>query len=340
MPIWCYAVEHPDGVFVVDAGASPSYNDARTWRRIAHSRGDQVVHQTRRLYWADPARPVGGRRARAERRPRRRPDAPARRPHGTVPDFQTDIWTTRAEDAAASRIGALHWRWRDSSTRIRYVDAEGSSGDLGPTVALTDDGALTAVHTPGHTPGSVTVRLRTNQTDISFTGDTAFTAAGMSPGRADRGNPLRHAPGTEPADPSTRCGPAPSISRSGSTRSPYIGMSAAAVQARSGLVCRGQIVGAQPAVRCGHPPVRLGGLVLRPSHPVLAQRRPQHVSASLKRPRPISSRARRSDPRPRRPPARGSDARPRRHRLGQARSRPRRAAARAGARSSAAAIAA
>ena len=48
-------------------------------------------------------------------------------------------------------------------------------------MALTDDGALTAIHTPGHTPGSVTVRLRTDQTDIWFSGDTAFTAAGMDP---------------------------------------------------------------------------------------------------------------------------------------------------------------
>jgi glyoxylase-like metal-dependent hydrolase (beta-lactamase superfamily II) len=48
-------------------------------------------------------------------------------------------------------------------------------------VALNRDSALTAVHTPGHTPGSVTVRLRTDQTDIWFAGDTAFTAAGMDP---------------------------------------------------------------------------------------------------------------------------------------------------------------
>jgi N-acyl homoserine lactone hydrolase len=33
-------------------------------------------------------------------------------------------------------------------------------------VNLTDDGRLTAIHTPGHTPGSVTVRLHTDQTDI------------------------------------------------------------------------------------------------------------------------------------------------------------------------------
>lgn len=107
---------------------------------------------------------------------------------GTVPTFPSaDIWTTQAEDAAANRIGALHWRWRDASTLIRYVDLEGFDTDLGATVDLTDDGTLTAVHTPGHTPGSVTVRLRTDQIDLWFTGDTSFTAAGMDPGAPTAG---------------------------------------------------------------------------------------------------------------------------------------------------------
>jgi N-acyl homoserine lactone hydrolase len=182
MPIWCYAVEHPDGVFVVDAGASPSSNDARSWRPDPRTAAvirsfiklDVCTGQTLPERLADAGLAPSAVRA-----------VVLTHQHidhtGTVPDFQTDIWTTRAEDAAASRIGALHWRWRDNSTRIRYVDVEGSAGDLGPTVALTGDGALTAVHTPGHTPGSVTVRLRTDQIDIWFTGDTAFTAAGMDP---------------------------------------------------------------------------------------------------------------------------------------------------------------
>lgn len=101
---------------------------------------------------------------------------------GAVPAFGgIDVWTTRAEDRAAGRIGALHWRWRDAATRIRHVDVEGEPGELGPTVSLTADRALQAMHTPGHTPGSITVRLRTDQTDVWFTGDTAFTAAGMDP---------------------------------------------------------------------------------------------------------------------------------------------------------------
>lgn len=183
MPIWSYAIEHPEGLFVVDAGASPSYNDPHSWR--ADQRTRAVIQSFIRLAVAD-----------GETLPDRLNDAGLAAADvralvlthqhvdhtGTVPSFPcADIWTTRAEDAAAGRIGALHWRWRTPSTRIRYVDDEGVATDLGAAVHLTEDGALTAIHTGGHTPGSVTVRLRTDQMDVWFTGDTAFTADGMDP---------------------------------------------------------------------------------------------------------------------------------------------------------------
>lgn len=183
MPIWSYAIEHPEGLFVVDAGAAPSYNDSATWR--SDPRTAAVIRSFIKLDVRDgetlPDRMVAAGLSTSTTRA-----LVLTHQHidhtGTVPAFPgTDIWTTRAEDAAASRIGALHWRWRDRSTAIRYVDIEGEPTDLGATVKLTGDGTLTAIHTPGHTPGSVTVRLRTDQTDIWFSGDTAFTAAGMDP---------------------------------------------------------------------------------------------------------------------------------------------------------------
>lgn len=183
MPIWSYAIEHPEGLFVVDAGASPSYNDPQSWEPDPRSRA--IIQSFIKLSVGDGKalpdrlRDAGlvAANARALVLTHQHVDHT-----GTVPSFpNADIWTTRSEDAAASRIGALHWRWRDASTRIRYVDVEGDATDLGAAVNLTDDAALTAIHTPGHTPGSVTIRLRTDQSDVWFTGDTAFTADGMDP---------------------------------------------------------------------------------------------------------------------------------------------------------------
>lgn len=183
MPIWSYAIDHPEGLFVIDAGASPEYNDPESWRADPRSRA--LIQSFIRLdvregeTLPDRLRDAGlaARDARALVLTHQHVDHT-----GTVPAFAgVDIWTTQAEDDAAGRIGALHWRWRDAGTRIRYVDTEGTAGDLGTTVALTTDGALQAVSTPGHTPGSVSVHLRTDQTDVWFTGDTAFTAEGMDP---------------------------------------------------------------------------------------------------------------------------------------------------------------
>lgn len=183
MPIWSYAIEHPEGLFVIDAGASTTYNDPESWRGAP--RRDSMIRSFIKLDVTEGAtvpdrlRQIGLAAT----------DATAlilTHQHidhtGTVAEFTgVDVWTTRAEDAAAPRIGALHWRWRDAATRFRYVDEEGSPGDLGKAVTLTADRTLTAIHTPGHTPGSVSVRLRTDQADLWFSGDTSFTAAGMDP---------------------------------------------------------------------------------------------------------------------------------------------------------------
>lgn len=183
LPIWCFAIEHPAGLFVVDAGATAAYNDPETWR--TDRRTAAVIRSFIKLNVRDgealpdrlAAAGLAASAVRALVLTHQHVDHTA-----AVPAFGgSDIWTTRAEDAAANRIGALHWRWRDNSTAIRYVDVEGTASELGPAVSLTPDGTLTAIHTPGHTPGSVTVRLRTDQTDIWFSGDTSFTEAGMDP---------------------------------------------------------------------------------------------------------------------------------------------------------------
>ncbi len=33
MPIWTFAIEHPDGVYVIDAGATPEFNVDASWER-------------------------------------------------------------------------------------------------------------------------------------------------------------------------------------------------------------------------------------------------------------------------------------------------------------------
>ncbi|MGL5929322.1 MAG: MBL fold metallo-hydrolase [Dermatophilaceae bacterium] len=187
MPVWTYVIERAGALTVVDTGVDPGYNDPSTWgerqraRRLVQSflrlelgRGGSLSERMTSLGLAPTA--VTG--------------VVLTHQHidhtGGVPAFEgSDVWTTDAEDRAAATVGAEHWRWRTAATRIRYIDIEGEplvldgEHDPRPAVDLLGDGSLVAVHTPGHTPGSVTVRLTTDQADLWFTGDTCFTAAGM-----------------------------------------------------------------------------------------------------------------------------------------------------------------
>jgi glyoxylase-like metal-dependent hydrolase (beta-lactamase superfamily II) len=183
MPIWTYAIEHPDGLFVVDAGGDPTWADPDTW--AGHDGERRFVQSFIRLDVAEGGDLPSGLTA-VGLHPGDVDTIVLTHQHvdhtASVPAFpDADVWTTRAEDQAARRIGALHWRWRPPSTRIRHVDAEGYRTDLGAAVDLTADQSLTAIHTPGHTPGSVSVRLRTDLGEVWFSGDTSFTAADMNP---------------------------------------------------------------------------------------------------------------------------------------------------------------
>lgn len=183
LPIWAYVVQTPDAVVVVDTGADPGYADPTSW--AGHEGERRFMHSFIRLD-VSPAQALPARLTAAGIAPADVDTVMLTHQHidhtGTVPAFpDADVWTTAAEDRAARTIGAQQWRWRSAATRIRHVDTEGAPTDLGTTVTLTADGMLTAVHTPGHTPGSVTVRLSTDQGDLWFTGDTSFTAAAMDP---------------------------------------------------------------------------------------------------------------------------------------------------------------
>jgi len=185
MPVWTYLVQHPEGTFLIDAGATPRYRDPEAWsfdpisRRLMHSFiGLDVL----------PEETVTARLGALGLTPAEVRAVVLTHQHvdhvGAVPDFPlADIWTSAAEDAAAGQIGASHPLWRDASTRIRYLDQEGSPSEtgLGTSTFLTRDRRIEVIATPGHTPGSLTVRLAADDGDLWLIGDTAFTAAGMDP---------------------------------------------------------------------------------------------------------------------------------------------------------------
>lgn len=193
MPIWTFVVQHPAGLFVIDAGATPAYNDEASW--AADPRAGSLLrsflrieveeHQTLPAQMSAMGLPVES--VTGVVLTHQHIDHTA-----SVPAFVgADIWTTLAEDRAAAQTGSNPWRWRTPDTRLRHVDVEGAGAVFGSAfpaaVDLVADGSLRAFHTPGHTPGSVSVLLDTDQGEVWFTGDTSFTAASMDPAASTAG---------------------------------------------------------------------------------------------------------------------------------------------------------
>jgi N-acyl homoserine lactone hydrolase len=185
MPVWSYLVEHPEGVWLIDAGASPRYRDPQAWSFDPVSR--RLVHSFIRLDVRDDET-LPGRLAALGVDPDQIRGIVLTHQHvdhtGSVLDVSgADIWTSAAEDAAAQTIGAMHPLWRSETTRLRYADSEGSprAGGAGTSVFLTSDRRVEIVTTPGHTPGSLSVRLGLDGGDVWMIGDTSFTAGALDP---------------------------------------------------------------------------------------------------------------------------------------------------------------
>ena len=162
MPIWTFVVQLPDLLVVIDAGATPDYNDDRSWSTDPASR--RLLHGFLRID-VDTSSTLPAQLRQMSIDPVAVDAVVLTHQHidhtASVPAFtEAVVWTTMAEDRAAQNIGACSWRWRTKETRVRHVDVEGHPGGLGSTVDLSGDAVLEAIHTPGHTPGSVSIRMR------------------------------------------------------------------------------------------------------------------------------------------------------------------------------------
>ena len=180
MPIWSYIIQHPQGVYVIDAGASPSYNEDASWAPDPVS--GYLVRGFIRLD-VEPSEALRGRLQALGVSPDDVRAVVLTHQHvdhtGGVNDLpRAEVWTSRAEQEAQRVIGALPWRWLSPQTRQRLADVEGQPRQGLPYrgVALTQDGRLEVLHTPGHTPGSLSVRLSADEGELWFIGDISFRA--------------------------------------------------------------------------------------------------------------------------------------------------------------------
>ncbi len=192
MPVLSYVIEHPEGIFVVDPGGTEDFTNEDTWECDSFS-----GHVNRSIVQLD-VRSGEALKERFEATNMALEEIKAviithmhvdhtdglRHLPSTIPTY-VGAGDLNAED----KIGATTCRNLAGRIPISVeplvFGKEARPGDraeaaLGHGYALTEDQRLRVYPTPGHTPGSLSVRLSTDQGELWFIGDTAFDVEGLT----------------------------------------------------------------------------------------------------------------------------------------------------------------
>ncbi len=180
LPIYVWVIEHPEGVIVVDTGetsraAGPGYFPSwhpyfRYAVRFDVAPDDEIGPQL----WArgiDPERDV-----RRVVLTHLHTDHMGGLYHFPNSDWLLDEKEHRAATGWTGRLLGYPSRHLPAWFRPQYLSWD--NGPLGPfpkSQALTEDGRVVAVPTPGHSPGHLSVIVRTDELHYFLAGDTSYT---------------------------------------------------------------------------------------------------------------------------------------------------------------------
>jgi len=186
LPTYAFAVEHAEGVALVDSGANAGLKRLPRWH---------PYFQLAVKFDIEPEQEAG----------------PQLRALGIAPSDvklivlthlhidhdgglaafpQARILVSAGERAAASGLrgrlgGYLPQRWPASFDPEPLVFADAPYGPFARSRRLTADGALVALPTPGHTSGHVSVALDDGERRIVFLGDASYSQDNLLAGRVD-----------------------------------------------------------------------------------------------------------------------------------------------------------
>lgn len=189
LPIYAFAIEHPEGVIVVDTG-----EDARASQRSYFARWHPGVRAFRE--WVEPGQEIGPQLEGLGIRPSDVRWVVMTHLHtdhaGGLHHFpRNEIVVTRAElEFASGRRGRLrgyvankHWPAWFGPTLLELEPEP-----LGPfpqSLRLTEAGDVTLVPVPGHTPGQIGVLVEDGDHTVFLAGDSSYTQDLMLRGKAD-----------------------------------------------------------------------------------------------------------------------------------------------------------
>jgi glyoxylase-like metal-dependent hydrolase (beta-lactamase superfamily II) len=189
LPISCYLIEHPDGAIVVDTGESSHVNDPGYlpwWHPVMRSLSRFAVA---------PEEEIGPQLRALGHSPRSISKVVMTHMHddhaGGLSHFPgVEVLMTEREAAMAlSRSGRVngylneHYPEWLSPTRITFDGDAWETFDA--SIALTADGAVRLIPTPGHTLGHLSVVIDRGEHLVLLAGDSTYTEQALLSGAID-----------------------------------------------------------------------------------------------------------------------------------------------------------
>lgn len=177
LPILCYAIEHPEGVLLVDTGETARAMDPA---HFACSRGDAFFYNNNLRFAVRPEEEVGAQLRGLGIEPERVRWVAMTHLHsdhtGGMPALRRSRFLLSREDANG-HLGTLTCRIPEGLDREAIRHDGPAIGAFAASHAVTRDGALLLVPTPGHSPAHQSVLLRDGDRHWLFAGDAAFDLA-------------------------------------------------------------------------------------------------------------------------------------------------------------------
>ena len=186
LPIYAFAIEHPEGVILVDTGANAGLMRLPRW------------HPYFRLavrFEIDREQEIGPELLKLGIAPRDVKTVVLTHMHidhdGGLKDLMfSQVWAAAGELAAASGIagkinGYLPQRWPSGFDPKPLAFEPKPFGPFASSHALTHDGAVIALPTPGHTDHHVSVAVVEEGVTTLIAGDASYCEANLIAGRID-----------------------------------------------------------------------------------------------------------------------------------------------------------
>jgi N-acyl homoserine lactone hydrolase len=189
LPIYAFAIEHAEGVIVVDTG-----EDARASQRSYFARWHPGLRAFRE--WVEPQEEIGPQLQRLGIRANDVRQVVLTHLHtdhaGGLHHFpDNEILVTRTELEFASGLPGrmrgyvANKRWPDGFTPTAVELEPEPFGPFPQSLRLTDAGDVTLVPLPGHTPGQIGVVVDDGDHTVFIAGDSSYTQELMLRGKPD-----------------------------------------------------------------------------------------------------------------------------------------------------------